>query len=110
MIPRGILSHEEIATRSSIGYYAFSPPGENERLLNAAGFRILQVMDTSENAAGIAKRRHDARAKRKNALSAAEGEANFEGLQRFLSSVHTLTSERRLLRFVYIVEKEKTRP
>ncbi len=106
----GILSHEEIAIRSSIGYYAFSPPGENERLLTAAGFRILRVMDTSENAAGIAKRRHNARAKRKNALSAAEGEANFEGLQRFLSSAHTLTSERRLLRFVYIAEKEGARP
>ena len=26
----GMISHEEIATRSSIGFYVFSPPGENE--------------------------------------------------------------------------------
>jgi len=103
----GILSHEEIATRSSIGYYAFSPPGENERLMTETGFRVLRVMETSENAADIAKRRHDAREKRKNALIAAEGEANFEGLQLFLSCVKLLTSERRLLRYVYLSEKQE---
>lgn len=101
----GILSHEEIATRSSIGYYAFSPPGENERLLEAARFHVLRATDTSQNAAGISKRWHEARAKRKDALIAAEGEANFEGLQKFLSCVHALTSDRRLLRFVYLAAK-----
>ena len=103
----GILSDEELATRSSIGYYAFSPPGENERLMKEAGFRVLRVTDTSEAAADIAKRWHDARTKRKNALIAAEGGANFEGLQRFLSCVHRLTSERRLLRLVYLAEKHE---
>ncbi len=105
----GILSHEEIATRSSIGYYAFSPPGENERLMKEAGFRVLRATDTSQNAAGISKRWHEARAKRKDALIAAEGEANFEGLQKFLSCVHMLTSERRLLRFVYLAQKGEQR-
>ena len=33
LIIGGIVSHEEIATRSSIGYYLFSPPGLNEKLL-----------------------------------------------------------------------------
>src|SRR5260370_9685138 len=101
----GILSHEEIATRSSIGYYAFSPPGENERLMKGTGFRVLRVTETSENAADIAKRRHDAREKRKNALIAAEGEAHFQRLQRFLSCVERLTSDRRLLRYVYLAQK-----
>jgi SAM-dependent methyltransferase len=105
----GILSHEEIATRSSIGYYAFSPPGENERLMKAARFRMLGVTDASENASDIARHWREARAKRKSVLIAAEGEGNFEGLQRFLSCVHLLTSERRLLRFVYLAEKEGER-
>jgi hypothetical protein len=103
----GILSHEEIATRSSIGYYGFGPPGENERLLKQAGFRTLQVTDSTESAAGIAKRWHDAREERKKQLVSAEGETNFDGLQRFLSCVQFLTSERRLLRYVYLAEKEK---
>jgi ubiquinone/menaquinone biosynthesis C-methylase UbiE len=102
----GILSHEEIATRSSIGYYAFSPPGENERLMKQAGFRTLRVIDSSESAAAIASRWHDAREKRKKELVATEGAANFEGLQRFLACVQLLTSERRLLRCVYLAEKE----
>jgi ubiquinone/menaquinone biosynthesis C-methylase UbiE len=103
----GILSHEEIATRSSIGYYAFSPPGENERLMKQAGLRTLQVTDSSQSAAEIAKRWHAAREERKKQLVSAEGETNFEGLQRFLSCVQLLTSERRLLRYVYLAEKER---
>ena len=105
----GILSHDEIATRSSLGYYAFSPPGENERLLAQAGFRVLQATDTSENAAAIAKRWHDAREEKKKQLIAFEGSADFDGLQRFLSCVQRLTSEKRLLRFVYLAEKKEER-
>jgi len=106
LVVGGLLSHEEIATRSSIGYYAFGPPGENERLLRAAGFRLMNVTDTSEQAAEIAKRWREARERAKDTLSAAEGVANFEGLQRFLACVHTLTSEKRLLRCVYLARKE----
>jgi SAM-dependent methyltransferase len=102
----GIVSDQEIAARSSIGYYEFSPPEENERLLRAAGFEVLSVADTSAAAADLAKRRHDSRAKYSAELTAAEGEVAFQGLQRFLWCVHTLTSERRLLRFVYLARKE----
>jgi SAM-dependent methyltransferase len=97
----GMISAEEIATRSSIGFYFYSPPGENERLLKEAGFLRICATDTTENAARIAKKRHDAREKWKDELVAAEGKANFDGIQKFLSCVHTLTSERRLLRYLY---------
>jgi ubiquinone/menaquinone biosynthesis C-methylase UbiE len=101
----GLISHEEIAVRSSIGMYFFSPPGENERLIKQAGFRLLEASDTTESAATLSKRWFDAREKRKSVLVAVEGEANFAGLQRFLTCVHSLTSERRLLRFLYLMEK-----
>ena len=101
----GMISAEEIAARSSIGFYFYSPPGENERLLKQAGFSQVRTTDTTENAAGIWKKWHDAREKRKRELVTAEGAANFEGLQRFLSCVHTLTSERRLLRYLYCATK-----
>ena len=101
----GMVSHEEIATRSSIGYYIFSPPGENERLIAAAGFHLLSSTDTLQAAAGIAERWHNARSKRSEELIKAEGEDGFAGLQRFLSCVKSLTSERRLLRYVYLAEK-----
>jgi len=104
----GVISHQEIATRSSIGYYLFSPPGENERLLEQAGFRVLKVEDTTKNASAISKRWHDARQKRGGALLAIEGKKDFDGLQQFLSNVHVLTSERRLLRLLYLAEKAGT--
>ena len=101
----GIISREEIITRSSIGYYLFSPPGENERLLERAGFRLLAALDTTESAARISSRWYHARREKQDALAAAEGELNFEGVQKFLACVHTLTSERRLLRLVYVAVK-----
>ena len=100
----GMVSHEEIATRSSIGFYVYSPPGENERLIERAGFRQIRVTDTTENAERIAKQWHQAREKRKQELVATEGDTNFEGLQRFLSCVHILTSEKRLLRLSVLCE------
>jgi SAM-dependent methyltransferase len=106
LVVGGLLSHEEIVTRSSIGYYVYSPPGENERLIERAGFRHIRATDTTENAAVISQRWHRARENRKADLIAAEGDSNFEGLQRFLSSVHRLTSERRLLRYLYHAIKE----
>jgi SAM-dependent methyltransferase len=105
LIIGGMVSHGEIATRSSIGYYVFSPPGENERLLDQNGFRLLNVTDTSENAALLAKRWHDAREQRSAALTAIEGREDFEGLQRFLGCVYSLTSQRRLLRRLYVARK-----
>ncbi|HTM89735.1 MAG TPA: methyltransferase domain-containing protein [Terriglobales bacterium] len=105
LIVGGMVSQEEIATRSSIGFYLFSPYGENERLIELAGFRLLQVADTTENAAQIAMRWHDARQAMREELIKAEGQANFEGVQKFLLCVHTLTSERRLLRCVYLAQK-----
>lgn len=103
----GTISRDEIAARSSIGFYIFSPPGENERLLAEAGFRLISATDTTQNAAHISKRWHDARAKRRDNLISIEGTPNFEGVQQFLSTVHTLTSERRLLRFLYVAEKPR---
>jgi hypothetical protein len=101
----GVVSQEEIATRSSIGFYLFSPPGENERFIREAGFTNLTVLDTTEEAARIAARWHQARQKYKERLVVAEGESNWEGLQRFLSSVRALTEERRLLRLLYQAQK-----
>ena len=85
--------------------YFFSPPGENERLIKQARFKLLEARDTTESAATLSKRWYDARNKRKSALMAIETEANFIGLQRFLTCVYSLTSGRRLLRFLYVMEK-----
>jgi SAM-dependent methyltransferase len=102
----GTISHEELAARSSIGYYLFSPPGENERLLQRAGFHLLSAADTTVSAASLSQRWHEARENRRDALLGIEGPDNFEGVQRFLQCVHTLTREWRLLRMLYVAQKQ----
>lgn len=101
----GSISHKEIATRSSIGYYLFTPPGHNEQLIRDAGFKLIEAKDTTQNAAGIASRWREARDERRNALIALEGKKSFDGVQQFLSCVYTLCSERRLLRYLYVAQK-----
>jgi cyclopropane fatty-acyl-phospholipid synthase-like methyltransferase len=105
MVVTGVVSHDELAIRSSIGFYLFVPPGENERLLGQAGFTVLDVEDVTGHAAEVSRRWHDARARHRDALVAREGQANYDGLQRFLSCVHTLSTERRLSRYAYLAAK-----
>ena len=105
MVITGLLSNEEIATRSSIGSYFFLPPGENERLIRASGFELVRTDDVTTNAAIVAKRWHDARARRGKELARIEGKANFEGLQKFLWRVHVLAVQGRLSRYAYLARK-----
>ena len=101
----GLVSKDEIAIRSSIGYFLFAPPGENERLLEAAGFTLLHTKDITGNAARVSKRWHDARAAHAEDLIRVEGVETFEGLQTFLSVVNQVSEEHRLSRYVYVAEK-----
>jgi SAM-dependent methyltransferase len=105
MIVTGLVSHEELAIRSSIGRYFFLPKGENERLIADAGFALVQSEDLTAEAAMIAARWRNAREERRGALLEREGPDNFAGLQRFLACVQQLSEERRLSRYSYLAEK-----
>ena len=105
MVVTGAVSNAELAARSSIGSYLFVPPGENERFIEAAGFRLLGVEDLTLGAARVAKDWRDAREHHHPELVAREGEGNFAGLQQFLTAAHELAASRRLSRFSYLAEK-----
>jgi SAM-dependent methyltransferase len=105
MVLTGIVSNEEFAIRSSIGLYVLVPPGADEQMLGDAGFAMLSVNDVTANATLVATRWSEARARHRQDLVAREGDANFDGLQRFLQCVHTLSSEKRLSRYAYLAEK-----
>jgi len=105
MVVTGVVSKEELATRASIGFYLFVPPGENERLIARAGFKLVACDDVTSAAETIAERWYSARAEHRKELVTREGEENFSGLQRFLACVHRLSAERRLSRFCYLAEK-----
>ena len=108
LVVTGLVSHEEIAQRSSIGYYFYVPPGFNEKLIEGAGFEIVGREDLTSDAAAVSKRWHEARANHREELIRIEGESNFHGLQEFLWCVHTLTREGRLSRFMYLGRKPTT--
>ncbi|MEZ0335416.1 MAG: class I SAM-dependent methyltransferase [Gemmatimonadales bacterium] len=105
IVVTGQLTNEEMGARSSIGFFLFTPVGHNERLLTEAGFAVEDVRDVTEAVATVSGKWRDARAKRREALVALEGQEAFEHLQHFLGAVHTLASERRLSRFMYLASK-----
>lgn len=105
IVVTGPVTAEEIRIRSSIGVYLFVPGGCNERLLEQAGFVVQETRDVTDAEASVSARWRDARARRREALSALEGEKGFEGLQQFLDAVHTLARDRRLSRFAYLASK-----
>jgi SAM-dependent methyltransferase len=105
VVVTGPVTNAELEARSSIGFFLFLPLGVNEALLRAAGLRVVLTADVTENVARISQRWHAARAKHADALRKREGEPNFEHLQHFLATVHTLSSERRLSRWAYVGEK-----
>ena len=104
----GILTNEEIAVRSSIWFFLFTPEGADERLMGSVGFELLRREDVTENMALVARRWHDARARRRDAMLQIEGTETFDGSQKFLAVAHTLAAERRLSRFVFHARKPQT--
>jgi SAM-dependent methyltransferase len=103
----GPVTNDELAQRSSIGLFVFVPRGHNEELIVKAGFKLVSQLDLTENAALVSRRWREARARFRDDLLRMEGEAQFEGVQKFLGAVHRLTAERRLSRIAYLVEKPR---
>ncbi len=109
IVVTGQLTNEEIRARSSIGFFLFTPIGCNERLLAASGFLVREVRDVTAAVVSVSSKWRDARGERRDALVRLEGEQSFEGLQGFLGAVHTLASEGRLSRFMYLASKPPVR-
>ena len=101
IVVTGPLTAEEIAIRSSIGFFLFVPPGTDERLLDGAGFDVTDAVDRTDNMAVIARRRREARARHEEDLRRIEGDATYVGQQRFLEVASRLAAERRLSRLAF---------
>ena len=101
----GPISNEELAARSNIGFFLFVPLDVTKQYIREAGLNLLRCEDVTPNIELTSGRWYAARAKRREDLIKIEGPERFDGLQKFFSTVHTLTSERRLSRFVFLAEK-----
>jgi len=105
VVVTGMVSASEFAARSSIGEFVFAPRGENEMILGESGFRDVEVLDASDNIIELSRRWRDARAFHREALVALETEAGFQAIQDFLTTVHILAEEGRLLRHAFCARR-----
>jgi SAM-dependent methyltransferase len=101
IVVTGPLTHEEIATRASIGFFLFVPDGLDDSMLENAGFGVRHRADHTENMATVAARWAKARAEHETDLRRVEGDADFEGQQTFFEVCARLAEERRLSRIAY---------
>lgn len=101
----GPLTGEEIAIRSSIGFFLFVPAGYDQSIIARCGMRLLVCEDATENMALLAERRGAARASRESLLRGIEGDGTYAGQQNFFDVAARIARERRLSRFLYVAEK-----
>jgi ubiquinone/menaquinone biosynthesis C-methylase UbiE len=101
----GPLTKEEIAVRSSIGYFQFVPPDYDRQILKQCGLNVLVCGDVTQNMADLAAGLYKAREAHANLLREIEAESSYEGQQTFLQVTSQIAQERRLSRFLYVAEK-----
>jgi len=101
----GPLTGEEVAVRSSIGFFSFVPVDYDRQLLAECGFHLITCQDATQNMADLAARRGAARASRSAVLRNIEGEETYQRQQDFFEVAARIARERRLSRFLYIARK-----
>lgn len=104
-IVAGLVTSDEIAARSGAGLLVLSAQGENESLIEGAGFRLLRADDATDAIADQVQRERDRREANKDSLVATEGRARFEVTQRRLETAYRLAADRRLVRIAFLIEK-----
>lgn len=105
IVVTGPLTNEEIAIRSSVGFFLFVAPNTDERMLAGVGLNLTVKEDVTDALAKTAARWHTAREKRTAELTRIEGGATFDGQQQFLEVAARIAAERRLSRFAYVATK-----
>jgi SAM-dependent methyltransferase len=100
----GVVSEEEMQARAAHGYTQFIPPGGNEKLLESAGFHLIEQQDRTSNLLRNAKGRREARRAHKTELEQVEGAARFACEQRYLETVVALAERGALSRMMYLAE------
>ena len=101
----GPLTNHEIAVRGSIGFFLFVPVDYDRTVIAQCGLRLLVCEDVTANMAEMAERRGAARGSRSHLLSDIEGAETYNGQQTFFAVAARIAKERRLSRFLYVVEK-----
>ena len=100
----GSVSDNEVLRRSVHGYTQFAAPGFNERLLNEAGFRMVDTEDRTVSVLKNATGRLAARLAHKEDLERLEGVIDFERQQQYLKTVIEISQRGGVSRRMYLAE------
>ena len=106
-IVSGLVTNDELAIRSTSGFFVFSPQGENESLIESAGLRLVRADDATDTMVLLAERLRVERSDREAQLVAEEGRERYDSRQRFLDVTRKLAAERRLARIAFLAEKAR---
>lgn len=101
----GPLTSEEIAVRSSAGFFLFVPKDYDKDVIAQYGLRLLVCRDVTASMAAVAEKRRAARESRSTAVRQIEGDRTYEAQQKFLAMTARLAGEGRLSRFAYLSER-----
>lgn len=100
----GSISDAEVLARSIHGYTQFAAAGFNERMLEQAGFRLLETEDRTSSALKNATGRLIARLSHRAELERVEGVSGFERQKRYLETVIEISRRGAVSRWMYLAE------
>jgi SAM-dependent methyltransferase len=100
----GSISDEEIRSRAVHGYTQFVPSGFNERMLELAGFRLIDRNDRTASLLKNATGRLAARLAHRAELEQLKGGTYFERQRRYLETVIRLSQREAVARMTYLAE------
>ena len=98
----GPVSNEEVRQRSLYGYTQFVAPGLNERLLEAAGFRLLETEDRTASVIRNASGRLAAMGTNRGELERVLGVEEVERQRAYLNTVVELSRGGSVSRMMYL--------
>jgi cyclopropane fatty-acyl-phospholipid synthase-like methyltransferase len=102
----GAVSNEELRLRSLHGYTQFVPAGWNEQLLEATGFRLLEIEDRTASVVRNASGRLAAMRNHSEELEKLSGVASLQAQSAYLATVAELAARRAVSRIMYLAEKQ----
>jgi cyclopropane fatty-acyl-phospholipid synthase-like methyltransferase len=104
----GSISDVEVQRRSAHGFTQFVPPGFNEKMLERAGFRVLETEDRTASVVTNATGRLTARIAHRDELEELGGAADFERERQYLETVIEISRRGAVSRTMYLAESRRT--
>lgn len=105
LVLSGAISNFEVVARNMRAPYYYSPIGLNEKLLDRAGFKQIEVHDTTERLVTLAARWLDKRSKYESQLRSETSDQEYELTRRQLECVYQCAVEGRLSRILYVATR-----